>query len=126
MAEEGGTHDLLACRRSEPDEVTEDRRAVERSGIVCADVRVAAHPDAGRQAVRPRPGGQRELDDPPVLAHPCFGVGRERDGFASARDPDDVVEREGCSGQLDGHARDSTSPVPPIPGRASASISGAG
>ena len=104
LAEEGGADDLLARRRSEPDEVTEDRRAVERSGIACADVRVAAHPDAGREAVRPRPRGQRELDDPPVLEHPRFGVGRERDAFPSARDPDDIVEREGASGELDGHA----------------------
>ena len=41
MAEEGGTHDFLARRRSEPDEVTEDRRAVEFPGIVRAHVRVA-------------------------------------------------------------------------------------
>ena len=34
------------------------------------------------------------LHDPPVRTHPCFGVGRERDGFGSARDADDVVQRE--------------------------------
>ena len=126
MAEEGGTHDLLARRRPEPDEVTEDRRAVERSGVVRADVRVAAHPDAGRQAVRPRPRGQRELDDPPVLD---ASVLRRRPRARRLR----LGARPGRRRRARGLLRSARRPRPglyesgpPIPGRASASTSGAG
>ena len=51
MTEERCAHDLVGSRRTESDEVTGDRGAVERRRVSRAHVGVATHPDARGHAV---------------------------------------------------------------------------
>ena len=70
------------AERAEPDEMAEDRRAVERSQLGRVHGCVPPHPDTGRDAVCGRSCRRRLLDDRAPLAHARERFGCERDALA--------------------------------------------
>ena len=101
----------VGSRRAEPDEMAEDRRAVERPRLPGVHGRVAAHSDAGRDrhtcVSRPARRAPRRRGAP----HARQGLLGQSDGLSRACHPHDLVEREALSAEARRSCADSRDPT---------------